>query len=156
MINMPQMVAILHSFVGLAATMVGYASFLLGKGAEHHITDDIETFVGVFIGAVTFTGSVVAWGKLQGVIGSAPLICCGWFRHVLNALVILGSIALCVFFIIFDDFYYRLMLLGGMTLLAFFLGWHLVMAIGGADMPVVVSMLNSYSGWATSASGFLL
>ena len=116
----------------------------------------IETSVGIFIGAVTFTGSVVAWGKLQGTIRSTPLIILGQGRHLINLVCILGCVALSILFGLSEDtleqFYYLL----GNAFLAGFLGWHLVMAIGGADMPVVVSMLNSYSGWATSASGFLL
>ena len=153
MIAMPQMVAILHSFVGLAATIVGFASFAKNEAADIENLKNIETSLGIFIGAVTFTGSVVAWGKLQGVIKSNPLIIGGSFRHWLNAGIILGALSLIIAFC-FDDrnIVYLLIICG----LALFLGWHLVMAIGGADMPVVVSMLNSYSGWATAASGFML
>jgi NAD(P) transhydrogenase len=154
MINMPQMVAVLHSFVGLAATIVGYSKYVyVSEQSAMDNLEKVETFIGVFIGAITFTGSVVAYGKLQGTIRSTPLMICGPGRHVINFLVIVGSIVLGVGFGYYED---GLPYLGGMTLLALFLGWHLVMAIGGADMPVVVSMLNSYSGWATSASGFLL
>lgn len=158
MISMPQLVAALHSFVGLAATLVGISRyFFLQGGYDLETKDQIEIFIGIFIGALTFTGSVVAWGKLQGVIRSNPLILGGWFRHVLNAGVIVGSFALCVLFCLSNEEYMlQMYYMFGMTLLALFLGWHLVMAIGGADMPVVVSMLNSYSGWATSASGFML
>lgn len=153
MISMPQMVAALHSFVGIAATIIGFASFLkedvLGK---HEKIQLVETFLGVFIGAITFTGSVVAYGKLDGRIGSKPLILCGCFRHILNLTVIILSTVLLICFVVEENLIYLYV----MTVLALFLGWHLVMAIGGADMPVVVSMLNSYSGWATSASGFML
>jgi NAD(P) transhydrogenase len=154
MINMPQMVAVLHSFVGLAAVLVGYGRYIyVSEDGTLDVLELIETYLGVFIGAVTFTGSIVAYGKLQGIIRASPLMICGPGRHAINALIIVGSIGLGVLFGIFDD---GLPYLCGMTGLALFLGWHLVMAIGGADMPVVVSMLNSYSGWATSASGFLL
>jgi len=155
MINMPEMVAALHSFVGIAATLVGYGKYVyVTETTEMDNTEKIETFIGIFIGAVTFTGSVVAFGKLRGSISSTPLMICGSGRHLLNILIILGSIYLGVLFCTYEEngIYY----LGGMTILALLIGWHLVMAIGGADMPVVVSMLNSYSGWATSASGFLL
>jgi len=154
MINMPQMVAVLHSFVGLAAVLVGYSHniYVNEKGSLGGL-EQVEVFLGVFIGAVTFTGSIVAYGKLQGIIRSSPLMLCGSGRHFINLAIIIGSITLGVLFGVFEG---DLVFLGGMTALALFLGWHLVMAIGGADMPVVVSMLNSYSGWATSASGFLL
>jgi len=160
MTAMPQLVAILHSFVGAAATLVGFASYLAGaQGAagEHagvaETIHQVEVFVGVLIGAVTATGSVVAFGKLQGVIGSRPLLLPG--RHALNALVLAACVALAVGFVS-ADVEHGLPLLLGMTVLAALLGVHLVMAIGGADMPVVVSMLNSYSGWAAAAAGFML
>lgn len=152
MIHMPQLVAALHSFVGLAAVLVSYAMYLLeGQGGTLEV---LEILVGVFIGAFTFTGSIVAWGKLQEVISSAPLIILGWGRHLLNFVCIIACIPLGVMFA--QDSEASLGYLLGITAIALFLGWHLVMAIGGADMPVVVSMLNSYSGWATAASGFLL
>ena len=154
MISMPQLVAALHSFVGLAATIVGFAFFLLSYKTD--ILSIIETNVGIFIGSITFTGSVVAWGKLQGCIRSSPLIICGFGRHIINLCLILICIGLTVYFGLVDDKNIRLYLLLGVAGVSGFIGWHLVMAIGGADMPVVVSMLNSYSGWATSASGFLL
>lgn len=154
MIDMPQMVAALHSFVGLAATLVSFSHFLLHP--EQTILEMIETNLGVFIGAVTFTGSLVAYGKLNGSIRGEPLIICGWFRHVLNLLCILSCIILSVAYGVVDDTLTRALLLLSSSIIAGFVGWHLVMAIGGADMPVVVSMLNSYSGWATSAGGFLL
>lgn len=165
MTAMPQLVAGFHSFVGLAAVLVGLANFMReeweGETVEKYSKDqamtDIETFVGVFIGAVTFTGSVVAFGKLQGVVRSKPLILGGSFRHFLNLFCVVLCVAgLICYMIFFDHLELRLILLCANTLISFFIGWHLVMAIGGADMPVVVSMLNSYSGWATAASGFML
>ncbi|KAH3732514.1 pyridine nucleotide transhydrogenase [Pelomyxa schiedti] len=161
MVSMPQLVAALHSFVGLAAVLVGVANLLhQGQLTEWNnmvIIESLETFIGVFIGAITFTGSVVACGKLEGKIRSNPLIIWGWGRHVINAV----SVGVCCLFCFIYVAYWnnetmRLALLLTETLIAFFVGWHLVMAIGGADMPVVVSMLNSYSGWATAASGFML
>ena len=150
---MPEMVAALHSFVGLAAVMVGFGKYFLdGKGT---VLEIVEMDLGVFIGAITFTGSIVAWGKLHEVIGSAPLMICGCGRHVINIVMILGA-GYCGFMYGWREGIEELYYLSGLTLIAFFVGWHLVMAIGGADMPVVISMLNSYSGWATSASGFLL
>jgi len=160
MTAMPQLVAALHSFVGAAATLVGFASYLGGAragavqaGGVAVAIHEVEVFAGVLIGAVTATGSVVAFGKLQGVIGSRPLLLPG--RHLLNALVLVACIALGVSFV-GADVQDGLPLLLAMTLLASLLGVHMVMAIGGADMPVVVSMLNSYSGWAASAAGFML
>jgi NAD(P) transhydrogenase subunit beta len=159
MTAMPQLVAILHSFVGAAAVLVGFASAfgpppgLTGVEARIH---EIEIFVGVFVGAVTFTGSVVAFGKLQGIIRSKPLLLPA--RHALNVAMILGCVYLGTRFVGVEG-------PGGhppalplilCTVLACIVGIHLVMAIGGADMPVVVSMLNSYSGWAASAAGFML
>lgn len=156
MTQMPELVAILHSFVGLAAVLVGFASYLdpdlALQGAEHTI-HNVEVYLGVLIGALTFTGSVVAWGKLNGKIGSAPLMLPK--RHLLNLGI--GVACLIILFIFlgvgkgFGTF-----LLVVMTLLAFAFGVHMVMAIGGADMPVVISMLNSYSGWAAAATGFML
>jgi len=159
MTAMPQMVAILHSFVGAAAVLVGFASALgpptglTGVEARIH---EIEIFVGVFVGAITFTGSVIAFGKLQGVIRSKPLLLPG--RHALNLAIILASVYLGSQFVGAEGAAGHppaapLILC---TALASLLGVHLVMAIGGADMPVVVSMLNSYSGWAASAAGFML
>ena len=156
MISMPQLVALLHSFVGMAATLVGYSKYIYEVGMDEMGTEHkIETYVGVFIGAITFTGSVVACGKLEGKIRAAPLMMCGAGRHVINAFIIIASFIMMVAFVK-QDGTAAVTFLVIMTVLAFFLGWHLVMAIGGADMPVVVSMLNSYSGWTTSASGFLL
>lgn len=156
MTSMPQLVAILHSFVGLAAVLVGYATYLdserefEGAAAVIHA---IEIYLGIFIGALTFTGSLIAFGKLQGVVGSKPLLIPG--RHWLNLAVLAVSVGLGVPFIngAEGDALISLVIMTG---LASFLGVHLVMAIGGADMPVVVSMLNSYSGWAAAAAGFML
>eukprot|EP01105_Mastigella_eilhardi_P007238 TRINITY_DN18742_c0_g1_i1.p1 TRINITY_DN18742_c0_g1~~TRINITY_DN18742_c0_g1_i1.p1 ORF type:complete len:1030 (-),score=298.77 TRINITY_DN18742_c0_g1_i1:104-3193(-) len=161
MVSMPQLVAALHSFVGLAAVLVGIAN-LLHEGAatvfdNNVVITGLETFVGVFIGAITFTGSVVAFLKLQGSISGNPLIIGGWWRHVINAACVGTCTLFCIIYIMaYANQALRLWLLIGNTLIAFFVGWHLVMAIGGADMPVVVSMLNSYSGWATAAAGFML
>lgn len=157
MTSMPQLVAILHSFVGLAAVLVGFGSYLdphtmALTGVEHNI-HLIEIFIGVFIGAITFTGSIIAWGKLDGKIRSKPLLYPG--RHIVNILLVLASIVLCVFFIKAGGTS-GMIYLYIMTGIALFIGVMLVMAIGGADMPVVVSMLNSYSGWAAAAAGFML
>jgi NAD(P) transhydrogenase subunit beta len=155
MTDMPQLVAILHSFVGLAAVLVGLSSHLrpIGSlaGAEQTI-HDVETYLGILIGAVTFTGSIVAWGKLQGVIRSKPLLLPG--RHLVNLALVGAFVWLGVLFVQQGHDGLRPLLI--MTALAGLLGAHLVLAIGGADMPVVVSMLNSYSGWAASAAGFML
>lgn len=192
MTQMPELVAILHSFVGLAAVLVGYNSFiellpadaaqqlvlplngspeeimaaaqaainqlaqqtanghghLTGAMLNIHLT---EIFLGVFIGAVTFTGSIVAFGKLRGTISSKPLNIP--HKHKLNLLAAVVSFALMLYFINVNGSTFAIVL---MTLIAFAFGWHLVASIGGADMPVVVSMLNSYSGWAAAAAGFML
>ena len=157
MTSMPQLVAILHSFVGLAAVLVGFGSYLDPNtqalhGSEHTI-HLVEIFIGVFIGAITFTGSIVAWGKLDGKIRSKPLIYPG--RHMVNILLVLVCIVMVVFFCkaAGTSGLFLLVIMAG---IACFIGVMLVMAIGGADMPVVVSMLNSYSGWAAAAAGFLL
>ncbi|MGH3661400.1 MAG: Re/Si-specific NAD(P)(+) transhydrogenase subunit beta [Micromonosporaceae bacterium] len=152
MTGMPELVAILHSFVGLAAVLVGYNSYL-GAGGLHGATaaiHHVEVFLGVFIGAVTFTGSVVAYAKLSGRLASAPLMLP--HRHKLNLLALVLSAALLVWFAASPG----LLPLTLMTALALGFGWHLVASIGGGDMPVVVSMLNSYSGWAAAAAGFML
>jgi NAD(P) transhydrogenase subunit beta len=158
MTAMPQLVAILHSFVGLAAVLVGFGSYL---GLDvHPITDAtelnihlVEVYVGVFIGAITFTGSIIAWGKLQGTIRSKPLAYKG--RHLVNIILVIVTVVLGVMFVKASGTT-GLMELNIMTATALFIGVMLVMAIGGADMPVVVSMLNSYSGWAAAAAGFML
>ncbi len=156
MTSMPELVAILHSFVGAAAVLVGIASYLSPDtqlaGVEVTI-HEIEIFLGVLIGAVTFTGSIIAFGKLRGTIRSKPLLLPG--RHILNLSLLAGS-----FFLLWRFLQApspaATMELVVMTGIACVLGIHLVMAIGGADMPVVVSMLNSYSGWAAAAAGFML
>ncbi len=157
MTSMPELVAILHSFVGLAAVLVGFGSYLdehtldlTGAARNIHL---IEIFIGVFIGAITFTGSIIAWGKLQGTIRSKPLLYPG--RHTVNITLLLITIVLAVLFTRANGIEGMLPLYI-MTGIALFIGVMLVMAIGGADMPVVVSMLNSYSGWAAAAAGFML
>ena len=157
MTQMPELVAILHSLVGLAAVLVGYASFMDPTasfvGVEKTI-HDVEIYIGVLIGAVTFSGSVVAFGKLSGRVDGKPLLLPA--RHWLNLGLLLISIWLGSHFIdgsAAGGGTFPLLL---MTLIALAFGVHMVMAIGGADMPVVVSMLNSYSGWAASATGFML
>ncbi|MEK9645441.1 MAG: Re/Si-specific NAD(P)(+) transhydrogenase subunit beta [Alphaproteobacteria bacterium] len=156
MTQMPQLVAILHSFVGLAAVLVGIATYLdptaAYTGVEKTI-HEVEIFVGVFIGAITFTGSVIAFGKLEGRISGRPVLLPG--RHWLNLAGIVISIWLGSEFLGAAD-HGGLFPLLVMTVIAFAIGVHMVMAIGGADMPVVVSMLNSYSGWAAAATGFML
>ncbi|WP_145535976.1 Re/Si-specific NAD(P)(+) transhydrogenase subunit beta [Yersinia thracica] len=158
MTEMPELVAILHSFVGLAAVLVGFNSYL-DHGAEVmdavmvniHLT---EVFLGIFIGAVTFTGSIVAFGKLRGIISSKPLMLPQ--RHKLNLVALVVSFLLMIMFVKTDSVALQVVALLLMTVIALGFGWHLVASIGGADMPVVVSMLNSYSGWAAAAAGFML
>ena len=157
MTEMPELVAILHSFVGLAAVLVGYNSFA-DHGAIHdpvmqniHLT---EVFLGVFIGAITFSGSVVAFGKLRGLISSKPLMLP--FKHGLNLAAIVVSFLLLIGFVKTESTALQVIALILMTAIALAFGWHLVASIGGADMPVVISMLNSYSGWAAAAAGFML
>lgn len=165
MTGMPELVAMLHSFVGLAAVLVGISSHL-----EPHATvpsgelliHDIEIFIGVFIGAITFTGSIIAFLKLRGTIGGKPLTLPG--RHLINLTMLAGCIGLGIWFCqeahtadgSHNENGQAMTALLVMTGIASLIGVHLVMAIGGADMPVVVSMLNSYSGWAASAAGFML
>ncbi|WP_028204847.1 NAD(P)(+) transhydrogenase (Re/Si-specific) subunit beta [Paraburkholderia nodosa] len=157
MTQMPQLVAVLHSFVGLAATLIAFANFLSPQtsmsGVERAI-HDTEIYVGAFIGTVTFSGSIVAFLKLQGTVSGKPLVLPA--RHLLNAVVLGACIALGYRFVSSPDGGDVLYALIVMCVLAAALGVHLVMAIGGADMPVVVSMLNSYSGWAAAATGFML
>jgi len=162
MTGMPELIALLHSFVGLAAVLVGWNGYLLveddpiGAEAVHlQLLDTLgihhaEVFIGVFIGAVTFTGSIVAFLKLSARISSAPLMLPG--KNLLNLGALVAFAGLTVWFVIDPS----LWLLVAVTLVALLLGWHLVASIGGGDMPVVISMLNSYSGWAAAASGFLL
>ena len=159
MTQMPELVAILHSLVGMAAVLVGYVNFMDPhatanfSGAEL-VIHDIEIYVGVLIGGVTFTGSVIAFGKLSGKIGGAPMLLPA--RHWLNLILLLVSIWLGAKFVNAPDISTGLVPLIIMTGIAFAFGVHMVMAIGGADMPVVISMLNSYSGWAAAATGFML
>lgn len=147
MTQMPEMIAILHSFVGLAAVLVGFNSFLTEEPDAVHL---VEVFLGVLIGAVTFTGSIVAFLKLSARIRSAPLMLPG--RNWLNLGALVASVGLMAWFL--DS--HALLPLALMAVVALALGWHLVASIGGGDMPVVVSMLNSYSGWAAAAAGFML
>lgn len=164
MTAMPELIALLHSFVGLAAVFVGYNSLILDTNVapEMHTIHLIEVFLGVFIGAVTFTGSLVAWGKLRGKIKSAALVLFAGksfagisYKHCLNIAAGLSSFLLMLIFLK-TGFAVQMFCLVLMTAIAFAFGWHLVMSIGGADMPVVISMLNSYSGWAAAAAGFML
>lgn len=156
MTEMPELVAILHCFVGLAAVLVGYNSFMhheILKPALRNI-HNIEVYLGVLIGAITFTGSIVAYGKLSGFISSAPLVLPN--RHKLNLLALVVSVILLFVFVKSHSGAVQAFALILMTIIALAAGWHLVAAIGGADMPVVISMLNSYSGWAAAAAGFML
>ena len=157
MTQMPELVAILHSLVGLAAVAVGFANFMDHtahfEGVDKTI-HDIETYLGILIGAVTFSGSVIAFGKLSGRIGGSPLLLPA--RHWLNLILLIGAIWYGYAFVVGSAAGGGMMPLIIMTIIALLFGIHMVMAIGGADMPVVVSMLNSYSGWAASATGFML
>jgi NAD(P) transhydrogenase subunit beta len=156
MTQMPQLVAMLHSFVGLAAVLVGISSYIdpeiqfTGTERTIHL---VEIFLGVFIGAITFTGSIVAFGKLQGTLSGKPLLLPA--RHALNLIALLVALWLGWSFIGSSETN-GLVALIAMTGIAMIMGVHLVAAVGGADMPVVVSMLNSYSGWAAAATGFML
>ncbi|CAQ84489.1 MULTISPECIES: Re/Si-specific NAD(P)(+) transhydrogenase subunit beta [Photorhabdus] len=157
MTEMPELVAILHSFVGLAAVLVGFNSFIAHDSFVEPVMENIhltEVFLGVFIGAVTFTGSVVAFGKLCGKISSKPLMLPN--RHKLNLAALVISFVLLITFVKTESTGLQVFTLLIMTAIALAFGWHLVASIGGADMPVVVSMLNSYSGWAAAAAGFML
>ncbi|MCH8248477.1 MAG: Re/Si-specific NAD(P)(+) transhydrogenase subunit beta [Proteobacteria bacterium] len=157
MTQMPELVAILHSLVGLAAVAVGFASFMdpdkhfVGVELTIH---DIETYLGILIGAMTFSGSVIAFGKLSGRIGGKPLTLPG--RHWLNLGLLIGAIWFGYEFVVQSAAGGGMDPLVIMTVIALLFGMHMVLAIGGADMPVVVSMLNSYSGWAAAATGFML
>ena len=170
MTEMPELVAILHSFVGLAAVLVGYNSYglhdiptmpsglndveqakFLAEQAALASVHNVEVFLGIFIGAVTFTGSVVAFGKLSGKINSKALMLP--HRHKLNLAALIVSALLMVAFLSEPENIFPVLI---MTVIALAFGWHLAASIGGADMPVVVSMLNSYSGWAAAAAGFML
>ena len=156
MTGMPELIAMMHSFVGLAAVLVGYNTYIESASLHGIATDAVhagEIFVGVFIGAVTFTGSIVANLKLSARMKSAPMMLPG--RHLLNLAILVVSAILMVWFMVADG-WPAIAPLVIMTALALLLGFHLVAAIGGGDMPVVVSMLNSYSGWAAAAAGFML
>jgi NAD(P) transhydrogenase subunit beta len=157
MTQMPELVAIMHSLVGLAACLVGFASYVdtsvAYTGAEKAI-HEIEIYLGILIGAVTFSGSVIAYGKLSAKIGGKPMLLPG--RHLLNLAGLVGVIWFGVLFVQAHDVGAGMLPLLAMTVIALLFGIHMVMAIGGADMPVVVSMLNSYSGWAAAATGFML
>ncbi|UKA55177.1 Re/Si-specific NAD(P)(+) transhydrogenase subunit beta [Arthrobacter sp. FW305-BF8] len=152
MTGMPELIALLHSFVGVAAVLVGWNGQLHDPGLDGVLRDihHAEIFIGVFIGAVTFTGSIVAFLKLSGRMPSKPLVLRG--KNALNVGALVTFVGLTVWYVITP----QLWLLVAVTALALALGWHLVASIGGGDMPVVVSMLNSYSGWAAAAAGFLL
>jgi len=157
MTQMPELVALMHSLVGLAACLVGFASYvdtsIVFAGAEKSI-HEMEIYIGVLIGAVTFSGSVIAFGKLSGKISGKPLLLPA--RHWLNLAGLLVVIGFGYEFLRAPDIAAGLTPLLVMTVIALLFGVHMVMAIGGADMPVVVSMLNSYSGWAAAATGFML
>lgn len=157
MTQMPELVALMHSLVGLAACLVGFASYvdtsLHLEGAEK-IIHEVEIYVGILIGAVTFSGSLIAFGKLNGKIGGKPLLLPA--RHWLNLVALLVVIYFGREFINAPSVEAGMPALIIMTVIALLFGIHMVMAIGGADMPVVVSMLNSYSGWAAAATGFML
>ncbi|MBL8301969.1 MAG: Re/Si-specific NAD(P)(+) transhydrogenase subunit beta [Ideonella sp.] len=157
MTQMPELVALMHSLVGLAACLVGFASYVdtsvQFSGAEKAI-HEVEIYIGILIGAVTFSGSLVAFGKLSGRIGGKPLLLPA--RHWLNLLGLVIVIWFGRVFLNAHDMQAGIMPLLVMTVIALLFGIHMVMAIGGADMPVVVSMLNSYSGWAAAATGFML
>ncbi len=157
MTQMPELVALMHSLVGLAACLVGYASYIdtsiAYEGAEKAI-HEVEIYIGIFIGAITFSGSIIAFCKLSGKIGGKPLLLPA--RHWLNLAGLVAVIAFGVAFVQAHDAEAGLTPLLVMTAIALLFGIHMVMAIGGADMPVVVSMLNSYSGWAAAATGFML
>ncbi len=157
MTQMPELVALMHSLVGLAACLVGFASYvdtsIQLQGAEK-IIHEVEIYVGILIGAVTFSGSLIAFGKLNGKIGGKPLLLPA--RHWLNLAALLIVIWFGREFLRAETVEQGMLPLTVMTVIALLFGIHMVMAIGGADMPVVVSMLNSYSGWAAAATGFML
>jgi NAD(P) transhydrogenase subunit beta len=156
MTQMPELVAILHSLVGFAAVLVGYVNFVGDSGLSgvEKTIHEVEIYIGVLIGAVTFSGSVIAFGKLSGKIDGSPMLIPG--RHWFNLILLIASIWLCIEFIHQAETGSGMTPLIIMTVIALTFGIHMVMAIGGADMPVVISMLNSYSGWAAAATGFML
>ncbi len=159
MTQMPELVAILHSLVGLAAVAVGFANFMDPDRLAHYVgveltIHDIETYIGILIGAVTFSGSVIAFGKLSGKMSGNPLTLPG--RHYMNLGLLIIAIYFGYAFVVESAAGGGTLPLIVMTVVSLLFGIHMVMAIGGADMPVVVSMLNSYSGWAAAATGFML
>ena len=158
MTEMPELVAVLHSFVGLAAVLVGFNSYGLAHEADPVLQNihNVEVFLGIFIGAVTFSGSLVAFGKLSGKLFGRKVSSSALnlpHKHKLNLAALVISVFLMIFFFNHPENIFPVLL---MTAIALVFGWHLVASIGGADMPVVVSMLNSYSGWAAAAAGFML
>jgi NAD(P) transhydrogenase subunit beta len=159
MTQMPELVALMHSMVGLAAMLVGFATFVdpsasAGLSGAAHSIHALEIYIGIFIGAVTLAGSIVAFGKLSGRIGGSPVLLPG--RHFMNLAGLLAVVYFAVPFLHAQTPEAGMLPLIVMTVVALLFGVHMVMAIGGADMPVVVSMLNSYSGWAAAATGFML
>ncbi|MGB1800154.1 MAG: Re/Si-specific NAD(P)(+) transhydrogenase subunit beta [Gammaproteobacteria bacterium] len=158
MTQMPELVAILHSLVGLAAVLVGYVNFMDETISfpthVEKVIHEVEIYIGILIGAVTFSGSIIAFGKLSGKIGGSPMLLPG--RHWLNLSLLIITFYVGYEFVQQAESGAGMVPLLIMTAIALFFGIHMVMAIGGADMPVVVSMLNSYSGWAASATGFML
>ena len=157
MTQMPELVAILHSLVGLAAVLIGFANFMDTSmqftGVDKSI-HEIEVYIGIAIGALTFTGSVIAYGKLSGMLGGQPLLLPA--RHWLNLIMLVAVVIVAIKFVGESDHHQATIYLLIMTAIAMLFGIHMVAAIGGADMPVVISMLNSYSGWAAAATGFML
>ncbi|MGZ5065845.1 MAG: NAD(P)(+) transhydrogenase (Re/Si-specific) subunit beta, partial [Usitatibacter sp.] len=159
MTQMPELVAFMHSLVGLVAVLVGYASFIdptasAGMSSAESTIHHVEIYIGILIGAVTLSGSVIAFGKLSGRIGGKPLLLPA--RHWLNLAGLVAVIWFGYAFLRAHAIDQGMTPLVVMTVIALLFGIHMVMAIGGADMPVVVSMLNSYSGWAAAATGFML
>ena len=159
MTQMPELVALMHSMVGLAAMLVGFATFIDPEASKGYVgaakaIHEMEIYIGILIGAVTFSGSIMAFGKLSGRIGGSPLLLPG--RHFLNLAGLLAVIYFGREFLNAESIEAGKMALVVMTVIALLFGIHMVLAIGGADMPVVVSMLNSYSGWAAAATGFML
>jgi len=158
MTEMPELIALLHSFVGLAAVLIAFVnyldSFAFPLDGVAHTIHSIEVVLGLFIGAITFTGSLVAFAKLKEIVSSKPLVLP--FKHIINLIMLIGAIYLMVQFVGASSKIDGINLLLMISLIAFVFGLHLVASIGGADMPVVISMLNSYSGWAAAATGFML
>ncbi len=159
MTQMPELVALMHSMVGMAAVLVGYATYVDPEASKNldsaaHTIHAMEIYIGIFIGAVTFSGSIAAFGKLSGRIGGSPLLLPG--RHWINLAGLLAVVYFGRMFLQAETIEQGMVPLFIMSAIALLFGIHMVMAIGGADMPVVVSMLNSYSGWAAAATGFML